>query len=77
VVQDVRRVGHSQAQPAVLRNDLDEGPQEVGQRDAEVAAVGARVLRRQPDLDDALLETLSRRLRLRLGRDTGLEAGRA
>ena len=44
--------------PATVWNDLDQPPEEVGQRDPYVSAVGASVFRRQPDLDHALLEAL-------------------
>ena len=58
VFQDIRRVGHAEAEHAAVGDDVGEAVEQFGQRRADVAAVGTRVLGREPHLDDALLERL-------------------
>ena len=52
--EDVGRVGHADAQARPLRDHLDEPPQQLRQRYADVPAVRTRVLRGEPNLNDAL-----------------------
>lgn len=61
VVQNVGRVGHPEAQHAALRNDCHHLSQQVGQGHPNVTAIGARVLRGQPDLTDTLCDDESGR----------------
>lgn len=55
--QDVRWVGHAQAQHRSLRDFLHQFPEQRRQVSADVPAVRTRVLTGQPDLTDTLCKT--------------------
>lgn len=54
MLEDVRWVGHAQAEHAALGDLLHQLPQQRGQIRADVSAVSTRVLARQPDLTHSL-----------------------
>ena len=58
MIENVGRIGHSESQPTIFRNDSDELSQQIRQSDSDVAAVRSGVLGGDPDLYDSFLETL-------------------